>query len=90
MMASEEQKVLQHVHLVEKEEGPVEVVVSSWGVVQGEVQKVASGSDEPSFQGEQLGQVVQEDLMVAAYPVEVGVGGTVKFLGVIIHQAVRM
>ena len=67
----------------------MEVVVSSSGaVVQGEVQKVALESEEPSFQEEELVQVVQEQQMVTAYLVEAEVGAIVKFQGVI-HQAVN-
>ena len=67
----------------------MEVVVSSSGVVvQGEVQKVALESEEPSFQEEELVQVVQEQQMVTADRVEAEVRAIVKVQGVI-HQAVN-
>ena len=67
----------------------MEVVVSSWGEAQGEDHMVALALADASFQGDLLGQEVQEQLMEAAYLEEVEVGDDVIFLGVI-HQVVKL
>ena len=84
MTASEVQEAcLHHIpHPERKEEGQVEVVVSSLGEVQVEDQMVAWALKGPSFQGELVGLAVQERTMVAAYQAEVGVEESVIFQGV--------